>query len=191
MAARTEAILSEDEYLALEREGDTKHEYHGGQIVAMVGASFRHSAIVSGTQFTLFRQLRGGACQVHSNDVRVRVGTSGLYTYPDLLVVCGEPQFSDERADTLLNPAVIIEVLSPSTENYDRGGKFRHYQTIPSLREYLLIAQDAPLIEHFARQADGRWLYAAADGLDTTLALPTIGGTLALADVYELVAWEG
>ncbi len=191
MAARTEAILSEDEYLALEREGDTKHEYHGGQIVAMVGASKKHNGIVSSTLSHLYMQLRGGPCRPYANDFRVRVSAASLYTYPDIVVVCGEHQMADDHADTLLNPAVIIEVLSPSTEGYDRGRKFRHYQTIPSLREYVLIAQDAPLIEHFARQADGRWLYAAADGLDTTLALPTIGGTLALADVYELVAWEG
>lgn len=191
MVAQPNDVISEEEYLALERASDTKHEYYRGKMVAMVGASFRHSGIVSGTQFSLFRQLLGGSCQVHTNDLRVRVSASGLYTYPDIVVICGKPQFADDYFDTLLNPAVIIEVLSSSTEGYDRGRKFRHYQSLSSLREYLLIAQDTPLVEHFLRQDDGQWLYSAADGLEATVELSSINCTLSLADIYVLVDWEG
>ena len=119
----------------------------------------------------------------------MRINATGLYTYPDLVVACGERRLADDQRDTLLNPTVIVEILSPPTEGYDRGRKFRHCQTIPSLREYVLIAQDAPLVEHFARQDGGRWLYSAASDPDEHIHLPAIGCTLDLANIYELVDW--
>jgi Uma2 family endonuclease len=113
-----------------------------------------------------------------------------LYTYPDIVVVCNRPQLADNQFDTLLNPTILIEVLSPSTEAYDRGKKFGHYRTLDSLQEYLLIAHDAPLIEHFVRQDDGTWRFAAASGLEASIALPSVGCTLELADIYSLVEWD-
>jgi Uma2 family endonuclease len=190
MAAQPHAPLSEAEYLTIERDSDVRHEFHQGQMVAMAGMSERHSAIIASTQFRLYGQLRGGPCRVYTTDVRVRITTTELYAYPDLLIVCGNRQFADDQRDTLLNPTVIIEVLSPPTEGYDRGRKFLHYQKIPSLREYLLIAQEVPVVEQFVRQDDGRWLYSAASELGDLLHLDAINCILPLADIYELVNWD-
>lgn len=190
MAAQPNALLTEEEYLAMERESEIKHEYYRGEIVAMVGASENHNDILTATISHLFLKLRGGLCRPSANDFRVRVSATGLYTYPDIVVICGPRQFIDDRRDTVLNPAAIIEILSPSTEAYDRGRKFLQYRTIPTLRDYLLIAQDVPRIEHYARQDDGTWRYAVADGLNATLSLPTLNCELTLAGVYELVDWD-
>lgn len=135
----------------------------------------------------LVGQLKGRPCKAYSSDTRLKVSATGLFAYPDLMVVCGQPQFDDVRKDTLLNPMVLIEVLSETTEAYDRGRKFGHYRTLESLVDYLLIAQDQPRIEHFARQPDGRWLYTAYDGLEHIVPIDSIGCALPLADVYDKV----
>ena len=191
MVAQLKATLSEEEYLAQERAGDTKHEYRSGEIVAMVGASREHNLIAGDTYATLHGQLRKRPCEVYMNDMRLKVAAAGKYLYPDIMVVCGEPRFADDYVDNLLNPTVIIEVLSPSTEAYDRGEKFEHYRTIESLREYLLIAQDRYHIDHFVRQDDGLWVLSDATGLEAMIALPSIGCVLPLAEVYENVAQRG
>ena len=188
MVAQPREQMSAEEYLAFERASDTKHEYYQGEIFAMAGAGFVHVQIVSATHLAIGRRLPA-SCQVLSNDLRVRVSETGLYTYPDLIILCGRPQFADDQFDTLLNPTIIIEVLSPSTEAYDRGKKFGHYRTLEALQEYVLIAQDAPLVEHFARQEDGSWRFAAASGLNASLYLPTINCTVALAEMYQRVEW--
>ena len=187
MAAEPSATMSVEEYLEFERASETKHEYYGGEVLAMAGASYDHNTIVGNVFASLRAQLRGKPCRVNFSDIRVQIPNSGLFTYPDLTVVCGPPQFRDERRDTLLNPKVIIEVLSPSTESHDRGRKFQHYRTIASLDEYVLIAQGTPRIEHFVRQTNDLWLFSEAIGLDTTLTLPTIDCTLPLAEVYQEV----
>ena len=156
----------------------------------MGGASFAHVQIVSNLIASLGSQLRGKPCQPFSTDLRVNVSRTGLYTYPDVGVVCDEPQFGDEHHDTLLNPRVIIEVLSPSTEAYDRGKKFSHYGTIESLAEYLLVAQDRPCIDHYARQASGDWLRHEATDLDDAVQLPSIECELKLAEVYDRVEFS-
>lgn len=191
MVAQLKAMVSEEEYLAQERAGDTKHEYRRGVVVAMVGASREHNLIITDTVRTLSTQLRKRPCELYANDMRLKVAAAGKYFYPDIMVVCGEPRFADDYIDNLLNPTVIIEVLSPSTEAYDRGEKFEHSRTIESLREYLLIAQDRYHIDHFVRQDDGTWVLSDADGLEATIALPSIGCTLPLAEVYEKVAQRG
>jgi Uma2 family endonuclease len=142
MAAEPITAMSVEEYLEFERASETKHEYYGGEVLAMAGASYDHNTIVGNIFATLHAQLRGKPCRVNFSDIRVPIPDSGLFTYPDLTVVCGPPQFRDERRDSLLNPKVIIEVLSPSTESHDRGKKFQHYRTIASLDEYVLIAQE-------------------------------------------------
>jgi Uma2 family endonuclease len=181
--------MTEAEYLEFERASETKHEYIGGEVFAMTGASRHHNLITGATYASLFLQLRGRPCEVYPGDMRVQVRASGLYTYPDIGVVCGEAQLADTHLDTLINPLLIVEVLSPSTELYDRGRKFQYYRHIESLREYVLIAQDAPRIERFVRQGDV-WQFSDAVGLDASLELPSIGCTLALADVYEQVTFE-
>ena len=179
--------LTPAEYLRVERSADRKHEYHDGELFAMGGASRAHALIVTNLVATLAGQLRGRPCSVYSNDLRVKISRTGLYTYPDVLIACGEQRFDDEHQDTLLNPVVIIEVLSPSTESYDRGKKFAHYRTLDSLQEYVLVAQDEPRIEHYARQPDGNWLLREASYLTEEVALPCVGCTLRLADVYAEV----
>lgn len=181
------AGLTEEEYLRLDRESELRHEYLDGEIIAMVGASREHNRIVTSTSFALYGQLRTRPCDLFTNDMRVKVGTSGLYAYPDIVVTCDEPQFSDDTFDTLLNPTVLIEVHSPSTEGHDRGKKFQLYQKLRSLKEYLLIAQDTYHVDHFVRQGELNWLLTGYDGPDATIRLPTIDCTLALADIYEKV----
>ena len=154
----------------------------------MIGASWEHNAIVTSTSFALYGQLRRRPCNVFTNDMRVSVATNGLYTYPDLVVCCGKPQFSDEAFETLLNPTVLIEIFSPATEGHDRGKKFHQYQKLRSLKEYVLIAQDAYYVDHFVRQNENSWLLTPHDGLAATIHLPAIDCTLALADIYEKIA---
>ena len=190
MAAKPQGLLSREDYLALERHGEGKHEYLDGERVAMVGASFRHNLIQTRVMASLYQQLRGRPCEVTPSDLRVAIGALGVYTYPDITVVCGEPQFEDAEQDTLLNPTLLVEILSPSTESYDRGEKFERYRLIPSFREYLLIAQDRPLVEHYLRQPDNRWLLATFEQLDDVIALDSIGCTLALADVYAGIRFD-
>jgi Uma2 family endonuclease len=187
-ASPQQPLLSEEEYLTLERASSVKHEYHAGAIFAMSGVSEAHNLIASNVNASLHAQLRGRGCRVYPSDMRLKVLATGLHPYPDLTIVCGPPEFTNPaRRDTLVNPVVIIDILSPSTERYDRGEKFQHYRTIPTLREYLLIAQDRARIEQYVRQADGLWLLAEAVGAAATLALPALQCALRLADVYEQV----
>ncbi len=190
MAAKPRGLLGREEYLALERRGEGKHEYLAGQLVAMVGASFRHNLIQTRVLASLYQQLRGRPCEVTPSDLRVAIGALGVYTYPAVTVVCGEPQFEDAEQDTLLNPTLLVEILSPSTESYDRGEKFERYRLIPTFREYLLIAPDRPLVEHYLRQPGDRWALATSGQLGDVVALDAIGCTLALADVYAGIRFD-
>lgn len=182
---RKQKRVKPEQYLAMERATETKSEFLGGKVCAMGGASRQHNKIVVNTLSALRPQLRRRPCEIYPSDMRVKVAATGLYTYPDISLVCGQIQVEDSQQDTLLNPQVIIEVLSKSTAAYDRGEKFEHYRKIPSLAEYLLIAQERCLVEHFTRQADGRWLLAEASSLQDVIDLSSVGCKLALADVYE------
>jgi Uma2 family endonuclease len=181
--------LTPEEYLALERQAETKSEYWGGEVYALAGASTTHTIIGANTLAELVMQLKGWPCTAHTNDLRIKVARAGLYTYPDVAVVCGKAEFEDRNEDTLLNPTVLIEVLSPSTEAYDRGAKFEFYRTLESLSDYLLVSQSRPIIEHFTRQPDDRWLMSTYKGLDAVASIPAIGCELRLADVYDKVTW--
>jgi Uma2 family endonuclease len=186
MATEPKPRFTPDEYLVYERQSETKNEYLNGEILAMSGASRRHNRIVLNIAFSLDRQLKGRACEVYAHDMRLRAPAAKLYTYPDVVVACGEPRFEDSELDTLLNPVLIVEVLSKSTEGYDRGAKFEHYRTLPSLSEYLLVAQGRIHVERFLRETD-HWVLTETDELASTIELPSIGCTLALADVYDRV----
>ncbi|HMA36331.1 MAG TPA: Uma2 family endonuclease [Chloroflexia bacterium] len=175
-----------EEYLAHERQAAYKSEYLAGQIVAMSGVSRAHSLINTNLAWVLSSQLRDRPCEVHASDMRVKVTAQGLYTYPDIAVVCGPAQWEDAQVDTLLNPTLIVEVLSPSTEAYDRGAKFGYYRALPSLQEYLLVAQDKVLVEHFVRAGDG-WLLTATTDLGAVVSLPAIGCAVPLAEIYHQV----
>jgi Uma2 family endonuclease len=190
MASQPKPRYTPEEYLAMEREADLKSEYIDGYIVAVAGASEAHNLIVTNSVRELSIQLKGLDCRVYSNDMRVDLRERELFAYPDVVVVCGEPQFADEQRDNLRNPVVIIEVLSPSTESYDRGLKFIKYRRIQLLKEYLLVAQDGALIEHYVRQPNGDWLMSEAMGLDAVVRLDSIGCALSLREVYDKVRFS-
>ncbi len=188
MTAVPQSQMTPAEYLAFERASDERHEYLDGEVRLLPGSTPKHSIIEGSTSACLHAQLRSSPCLIFVVNLRLKVSDTGLYTYPDISIVCGDPQFED--GDSLLNPTVLIEVLSPSTESYDRGKKFQQYRTLESLQEYVLIGQDSPRIERYTRQPDNQWLLADAVGLDASIELVSIGCALALADVYEKVSFE-
>ncbi|MGD0868534.1 MAG: Uma2 family endonuclease [Bryobacteraceae bacterium] len=187
MATQPKTHLTPEQYLEIERKAEFKSEYYQGEMFAMSGASYPHIGIVANAMRELGQQLRRGPCRPLSNDMRVRVTPAGLYTYPDVVVVCGEPQFLDDTFDTLLNPTVIVEVLSESTEAYDRGRKFELYRSLESLAEYLLISSERVGVERFTRQPDGSWNFTAKASLEDSIDLQSVGCHLLLADLYEKV----
>jgi Uma2 family endonuclease len=194
--AREPYRFTVEEYLAFERTAEERHEYLDGRLYAMAGESPNHGTICTNLVISVGSQLRGSPCRAFSKDTKVRCGPyraptrEGLYAYPDLVIVCGAMQFHDQAQDVLLNPQVIIEVLSPSTAAFDQGEKFRRYRTwLPTLTDYVLVSQDRPLIDHYQRTTPGRWAFEILEGLDAHLALPSIGCTVPLADVYERLAF--
>lgn len=179
-------LITPEEYIVKERKAEFKSEYRNGQIVAMPGASHQHN-LLSGNIFGhIFIQFLDRTCQIYANDMRVKVSNSGLYTYPDVVVVCDEPQFEDNHVDTLLNPTVIVEVLSPSTEEYDRHDKFMSYQTLESLQEYILVSQNSVHVEQYVRQ-NGNWILREFRSLDDMLQLASIECQLAVRAIYAKV----
>ena len=189
MAGLTGQVLAHEAYLAAERVAETKSEYRAGQLVAMAGATENHNLIVSNLVIALGSQLKQRNCQIYANDMRLHIPTAGLYTYPDLIVSCGESRFLDDRRDTLLNPTLIIEVLSPSTEAYDRGDKFGHYQTLKTLNEYLLVSQKDRKVERFVRKGDGFWLLSTYTDKNKTVPIESLKQELALSEIYDGVEW--
>lgn len=195
---RTHVSYSIDEYLTLERESEERHEYLDGQIYEKAGESPQHGTICTNLSGIISTQLLRKPCQAFSKDMKVRSGptpkrghtTKGLFSYPDLLVVCGEMKFHDEHRDVLLNPTVIIEVLSPTTEAFDRGEKWSKYQTwLPELSDYVLVSQSNPQLEHFHRQASGQWLYSLVNELEGSLNFTSVNCTLPLTEVYDRIVF--
>jgi len=178
--------ITDEEYLALERKAQTKSELIHGYMHAMAGATREHNLVAFNVAGQFYAQLKGRPCEAYMGDMRVKVWAAGLYTYPDVVIACGDIQFEDAQGDTLLTPTVIIEVLSPSTEACDRGAKFAHYRRLPTLQEYVLIAQDRASVEHYLRQGD-QWVLSEANDLAATVQLPTVGCHLLLSDVYDKV----
>jgi Uma2 family endonuclease len=185
-AVLTHTHYTAEEYLTLERCASYKSEFHDGQIYAMTGASRKHNLITFNIARELGIQLKKRPCEAYINDMRVKAAKARSYHYPDIAVVCAPPQFEDAYIDTLLNPTLLIEVLSPSTEAFDRGGKFAHYRKIGSLQEYLLVAQDQASIERYARLGDV-WILSEAVGFEASLSLDSIDCTLSLREVYDKV----
>ncbi len=177
---------SAEEYLTLERNALYKSEFHNGEIFAMTGASRKHNLIAFNIARELGVQLKNRPCEAYIADMRVKAAKARSYHYPDIAVVCGKPEFEDAHVDTLLNPTLLIEVLSPSTEAYDRGAKFAHYRKIASLCEYLLVTQDQPSIERYVRQGDV-WILSETVDIEATVALENIGCSLSLREVYDKV----
>lgn len=190
MATQLNNFVTPEEYLAVERESATKAEYFDGTVYAMTGASINHIRVVTNLTRELSIQLRDRKCDVLSNEMKVRLQNSRKFFYPDVTVLCGELQFHDKRKDVVLNPVLVIEVLSPSTEAYDRGAKFQAYQTLDSLKEYVLVAQDSPVVEQYVRRSDGKWDYMAVVGLESSLSLPSVECNLSLSAVYDKVEFD-
>jgi len=190
MSTAPQKRFTPQEYLAQERAAVFKSEYLRGELFAMAGDCREHSLISSNLIRDAAGQLRETTCEVHGSDLRVKVSATGLYTYPDVTIACGDLQFDDEVSDTLLNPRVIFEVLSSSTEAYDRGKKFDHYRQISTLSEYVLVSQSEPLVERYVRQPDGSWRFTALKGLEGVLILETVPCRLELADVYSKLSFS-
>lgn len=183
--AQPDPWISPEEYLEMERRAETKSEYLDGRVYPMSGASWPHNRIVANLVIAIGWQLKGDPCHVLPSDMRVRVSETGLYTYPDVSIVCGEPELEDEHLDTLLNPTVLVEVLSESTERYDRGRKAEHYRRMPSLQEYLFVAQDEPRVERYRRRTEEEWVLTEARGVEESMELDAVPGVLELRDIYD------
>jgi Uma2 family endonuclease len=187
---RTLSHFSPEEYLAFERGTDARHEYLDGHVYAMAGESIEHSRICVNVAGELRSRLKGRPCEVLSPNMKVVTSPAGLFSYPDVVVLCGEPRFYDERRDILTNPTVVFEVLPPSTEAYDRGEKFLRYRTqIEALREYVLVSQHRPLVEHYVRQPDGSWSYSSAGSLDEAIDMVSIDCRLPLSEIYDRIVF--
>ncbi|HMW00507.1 MAG TPA: Uma2 family endonuclease [Acidobacteriota bacterium] len=196
MSGKRKPMLNFEEYLAFERKVIDRHEFLDGQIYARAGESLSHSTICANLTGELHTQLKGKPCRTLSPNMKVRSGpylvgsrmTKGMFSYADATVVCDQPLFHDEHQDVLLNPRVLFEVLSPSTENFDRGEKFHRYaRHLASLTDYVLISQNQPMVEHFHRQEDGTWIYRVITGLTEFLELPTIDCWIQLSDLYDRI----
>jgi Uma2 family endonuclease len=189
MSSQPKSFLTAEEYLERERRAEYKSEYFRGEVFAMAGASERHNWIVTNLMRQLSVQLLERSCRVYAGDLRLRVSPTGLYTYPDVLVICGGVQFADDQKDTVLNPVVLIEVLSDSTSDYDRGGKFQQYRTLPSLQEYLTVAQNEPHVEQWSRKYEDTGLFVEYNNLSQSIPLAPINCILPMAEIYRGVEW--
>ena len=187
MSLQPKARFAPEEYLEMERKAAYKSEYHDGEIFAMAGASESHISIVGNLMYLLVGQFKGRDCKAYSNDMKVRVTATGLFTYPDVAILCGEARFDDQHKDILLNPRVIIEVLSKSTEANDRGFKFAQFRKLESFRGYVLVSQREPRVETFHRQADGKWMFSECVGMEAVCRLESLDCQILLSDVYDKV----
>ncbi len=190
MALQTQPRYTFEDYLVSEREAEVRHEYVDGQVFNMVGATAEHNIVVANITSTLVNQLKGRPCLVFANDMKVRIDMADACKYPDLVALCGECRFFDGRRDVLENPSLIVEVLSASTEAYDRGEKFALYRRLPSVREYVLVSQDRKRVELFTKQADGGWLLTEYNDDEDKIALISIGCFLVLGEVYDKVEFR-
>lgn len=183
--------ISEEDYLTMEEVSPVRHEYFDGEIFQMAGASERHNNIAGNIYGELYSQLKKRPCKVYQNDMRLYVKKEGIYTYPDVMVVCGKPEIKKyKNLDNILNPVLIVEVLSPSTADYDKGAKFEQYRTIESFKEYLLVSQDAKQITRYTKQANGSWNLMDFIGDKTEISLDSIECSLAMKNIYDKVDFE-
>ena len=189
MSTQPVPYLTPERYLEIERAAEFRSEFYNGRMYAMSGGSYAHAQIIGGLVGELRNGLKKRPCSVVPSELRLRVSPSRLYTYPDVIVICGEPKFADDHKDTLLNPTLIVEVLSPSTEAYDRGFKSAQYRTLESLEEYVLVSQAEPRIEVFHRQSADHWLLSEAIGLDAVCRFESLDCSVRLADVYDRVSF--
>ena len=181
--------LTAAEYLEIERTAEFRRKFFDGEMFAMAGASYQHNIVKDSLVFELRLRLLGSSCRTSSSDQRVRIDASGLYVYPDIVIVCGEPEFAPQDPLSLINPRIIIEVLSNSTQPFDRESKFHHYMKLPSVEEYILVLDYEPLISRYVRQADGMWGLRMFHSLEETFSLATIPAEIPMADLYRDVTF--
>ena len=186
MSTLAKPFITPEEYLERERAAEFRSEYHNGEVFPMSGATFKHFRITANLLVGVTLNLKDRSCRAGGSDLRVYIPESGLYTYPDLVVICGKPELADSHQDNLLNPALLAEVLSPSTRDYDLGGKFELYQSIPSLKEYVTVEQDVPRVVSRQRLPDQTWLIRNYDGLDRSLILHSLQLEIPMASIYEI-----
>jgi Uma2 family endonuclease len=185
MPVQPQTRLTDEEYLAIERAAEYKSEFYQGEMFAMAGGSSNHSELSGSIIATLWPAARAKRCHIYTSDLRVRVARGGLYAYPDATVVCGEPQYAEGTTDVVTNPTILIEVLSPSTEAYDRGFKSSEYRKLPSLKEYAFVSQAKPSVEIYGRNAQGDWgVFAEYVGLDASCRFFSLDCTIRLSDLY-------
>ena len=187
MASLPKPYITPEEYLALDRKAEVKSEYYAGQVIAFAGASKRHNLIVANVLAGIHSQLMNRPCNVYPSDLRVKISKSGMYAYPDVVVTCGEEQFEDSNNDVLLNPIILVEVLSESTASYDRGDKFEHYRRIESLREYIIISQEPYRVDQYVRQNDSQWLLTEFHVAEGIVRLNSINCELSLNEIYAKI----
>ena len=187
MSALEKTFITPEQYLEIEDKAESRSEYFAGQMFAMAGASEPHITLVTNLVVELGLQFRKRPCRVYSTDMKVKVGKTGLFTYPDVVAVCGEAELLNSKNGVLLNPTVIIEVLSDSTELYDRTGKFEHYRRLPSLTDYLMVSQKTACVEQYRRQTDNDWLLTVTEGREQSVEIESIGCRLSLADIYDKI----
>jgi Uma2 family endonuclease len=188
---KTARFTAPEDYLAFEREAEFRHEYLDGEIYEMAGESLSHSRVCINLGGEVREKLKGKPCEALSPNMKVRTSSASLFSYPDLTVVCGEPQFHDVKKDVLTNPQVIFEVLSPSTEIYDRTTKFQKYRLgSQTLTDYILVSQDKAFVEHFSKQTDGNWIYRSYAEIEDMLTIETIEIELSLREIYDRVEFE-
>lgn len=189
MSALPKSYVTIDEYLSLEESSELRHEYIDGEVLAMTGGSRKHNRIAGNVLRALGERLDEKGCELYINDVRVKIQDTGAYMYPDVVIVCGEEDVDDYRGEHLLNPIILIEVLSESTESYDRGMKWAHYKRIQSLQEYLVVSQSHPYVEQYTRLEDNSWRYVTYEGLDDTIDLSSVALELSMRALYRKVTW--
>ena len=185
MSQAAQSLLTVDEYLAVERIAETKSEYHDGQVFAMAGGTAPHAELAATFIRELGARSKGGPCRIYSSDMRIAIPGERSFVYPDVSGLCVEPQFRDETRDVLLNPSFVVEVLSPSTEAYDRGRKLAIYMAVPSIVEIVLVSQDQVRVDKYTRQPDGIWRFDVLTGRETRIRLESLGCEIALADFYD------
>jgi Uma2 family endonuclease len=190
MSAQALPKITPEQYLEAERSAEFRSEYYGGQIYAMAGGTIPHAHIVANCIGAFFQALRRSTYFVLSSDARLRISANDLYTYPDVMVVCGDPKFADNQRDTVLNPTLIVEVLSKSTEAHDRGFKFAQYRKLDSLREYALVSTAEPHVETFLRQAEGQWVLSESVGAGAVCHFSSLDCQIPLADIYDKVIFD-
>lgn len=184
------SFMTEAEYLAFEDASEFKHEYNGGHVYAMTGASVRHNTIVMNIGVQLSLQLADRNCTTNAADTRVHIASKGTYRYPDVTVFCGDPAYWQDRTDTITNPVVLVEVLSPESALRDYNEKLAEYTQFDTLQFYLVVSQHTPKVERYMRDESGQWLYNFVTGLEGEIALPTLDCTLALSQVYRQISFE-